>query len=207
MKRAEIKERQGAERKEAWVWFEPGEEGQETILTLELKLLADVGLIGLPSAGKSTLLSKLTAAHPEIAPYPFTTLEPNLGVMVHKGRELVLADIPGLIEGSSKGKGLGDLFLRHVERTKLLVHLVSVEAEDPLGAVSVINKELESHSGDLAAKPQIILLTKIDIVDGKELSKKVDQFNKKGIKVIPISAMGGEGLDRLKDEIIARCKI
>ena len=197
---------QNSEFKDMWSWHEEGEECQEVTLTLELKLLADVGLIGLPNAGKSTLLSKLTAAHPKIADYPFTTLEPNLGVMNHKGRELVLADIPGLIEGSSKGRGLGDLFLRHVERTKVLVHLVSVESQNPLGNLETINKELKSHSEELVDKPQVILLTKIDIVDEKELKNKIAQFKKNRIKVIPISSMSGEGLEELKDELIKRFK-
>ena len=193
--------------KEMWHWFEEGEQGQEVTLTLELKLLADMGLIGLPNAGKSTLLSKLTAAHPEIAPYPFTTLEPNLGVMSYKGKELVLADIPGLIEGASKGKGLGDLFLRHVERTKFLAHLISVESQNPVGNLETINKELQSYSEDLADKPQIILLTKIDILDEKELKNKIYQFKNKHIKVLPIAAISGEGLEKLKDEIIKRFSI
>lgn len=193
-------------RSEMWGWHEEGEEGQEAALTLELKLLADVGLIGLPNAGKSTLLSKLTAARPRIEAYPFTTLEPNLGVMSHKGKEIVLADIPGLIEGSSQGKGLGDLFLRHVERTKILAHLVSVESLEPLRDLITINKELRLHAKELADKPQVILLTKIDILNEKELKYKADQFKNKNIKVLPISAMSGQGLGDLKDKLIQRFK-
>jgi len=214
IKKSEVKSQKSKVGKEIWSWHEKGGEGQEIALTLELKLLADVGLIGLPNAGKSTLLAKLTAAHPKIAPYPFTTLEPNLGVMSYptaprlrgagKGKELVLADIPGLIEGASEGKGLGDLFLRHVERTKILVHLVSVEVEDPLEALLVINKELESYARSLADKTQVILLTKIDIVSKEDLKNKVDQFKKRHIKVIPISAMSEAGLELLKDELIRK---
>ncbi|HEX7456122.1 MAG TPA: GTPase ObgE [Candidatus Nanoarchaeia archaeon] len=189
-------------KKEARHWFEPGEEGQEIELILELKLLADVGLIGLPNAGKSTLLSKLTAATPKIASYPFTTIEPNLGVMHHKGREVVLADIPGLIEGASKGKGLGDQFLRHAERTKILVHLVSIESDDPTGDLKAVNKELKKYSPELANKPQIYLLTKIDIVDLEIFKNKVSHIKKQRIKILPISSSTGDGLVQLKDEII-----
>jgi len=189
---------------DVWQWHEPGEEVREIGLTLELKLLADVGLIGLPNAGKSTLLSKLTAATPKIAEYPFTTLEPNLGVFRHKGKELVLADIPGLIEGASEGKGLGDQFLRHVERTRLLVHLIPADEENPLLKMFAINNELKSYSKDLADKPQIIILTKIDLLSEEDLKNKISQFKNKKIKLIPISAMSGKGLEELKDELIRR---
>ena len=184
-------------------WFEKGEESTEIGITLELKLLADVGLIGLPNAGKSTLLSKLTAAHPKIAAYPFTTIEPNLGVMHHKGKELVIADIPGLIEGASKGKGLGDQFLRHVERTKVLVHLISVESTDPIADLKTVDNELKQYSDQLRRKPQIYILTKIDIVDLEDFKNKVSQFKKKRIKVLPISAISGDGLEELRDAIIS----
>jgi GTPase len=179
-----------------------GDEGEKIGLTLELKLLADVGLIGLPSAGKSTLISKLTSAKPKISPYHFTTLEPNLGVLYHKGKEIVLADIPGLIEGASKGKGLGDQFLRHVERTKVLVHLVSSESVDVLGDMSTINSELKEYSEDLENKSQVVVLSKIDTLIDKDIKDKTDQFKNKGIKVLPISATTGEGLDKLKDKIV-----
>ena len=184
-------------------WFEKGEESTEIGITLELKLLADVGLIGLPNAGKSTLLSKLTAAHPKIAAYPFTTIEPNLGVMHHKGKELVMADIPGLIEGASKGKGLGDQFLRHVERTKVLVHLISVESTDPIADLKTVDNELKQYSDQLRRKPQIYILTKIDTVDLEDFKNKVSQFKKKRIKVLPISAISGDGLEELRDAIIS----
>ena len=184
-------------------WFEKGEESTEIGITLELKLLANVGLIGLPNAGKSTLLSKLTAAHPKIAAYPFTTIEPNLGVMHHKGKELVIADIPGLIEGASKGKGLGDQFLRHVERTRVLAHLISVESTDPVKDLKTIDKELKEYSEELANKPQIYILTKIDTVDLEDFKNKVSQFKKKKIKILPISAISGDGLEELKDAIIS----
>ena len=192
------------DKKEAWSWFEPGEEGQEVELILELKLLADVGLIGLPNAGKSTLLSKLTAATPKIGAYPFTTTEPNLGVMRHKGKEVVIADIPGLIEGASKGKGLGDLFLRHIERTKILTHLISSESKDPLADLNTLNNELKEYSEDLANKTQIYLLSKIDTVDIQAFKNKITQFRNKRIKVLPVSSFSGDGLEELKDEIITR---
>lgn len=188
---------------------EPGGPGEEVELTLELKLLADVGLVGLPNAGKSTLLSKLTSAKPKISSHPFTTLEPNLGVMFHKGKEAVIADIPGLIEGASKGKGLGDQFLRHIERTKVLVHLVSAQSHNPFADMVVIKNELSQYSKELPQKtvslndkPEIAVLTKIDIVSDEELKNKVDQFKKYNIKVIPISADAGIGIDGVKDKII-----
>lgn len=188
---------------------EGGGKGEEVTLTLELKLLADVGLVGLPNAGKSSLLSRLTSAKPKISPHPFTTLEPNLGVMYHKGKELVIADIPGLIEGASKGKGLGDQFLRHVERTRVLVHLVSAESQNPFADIVVIKNELSEYSKDFPAgsrslndKPVITLLTKIDTLTEDELNNKVDQFKNYNIKILPISAEGGVGLDKLKDEMI-----
>jgi len=190
--------------KDAWHWFEKGEKGQEIQLTLELKLLADVGLIGLPNAGKSTLLSKLTAATPKIASYAFTTLEPNLGVMHHKGKEVVIADLPGLIEGASKGKGLGDLFLRHVERTKILFHLVSIESGDPISDLKTIDSELKKYSEKLINKPQVYLLTKIDIVDLEEYKNKLSLFKKKKVKIFPISSITSDGLEELKDEIIEK---
>ncbi len=183
-------------------WFEPGALGEEIILSLELKLLASVGLVGLPNAGKSTLLSKLTKARPKISAYPFTTLEPNLGVMYHRNKELVVADIPGLIEGASKGKGLGDQFLRHVERTRALVHLVSAESEGVASDLKNINNELSEYSKKLSDKPQIIILTKIDTQTKADLKNKIDQFKKQNIKVLPTSSVTGEGLEKLKDELV-----
>ena len=190
--------------KDKWHWYEKGEETKEITVTLELKLLADVGLIGLPNAGKSTLLAKLTSAHPKIAAYPFTTLEPNLGVMVYKGKETVVADIPGLIEGASTGKGLGGQFLRHVERTKILVHLVSAEVEDPIKTLKTINNELKQYSKLLVDKPQVVLLSKIDIVDLDEFNNKVSRFKKGKIKTLQISSISGDGIDELKDKIIEK---
>jgi GTP-binding protein len=197
-----VKVRKAVGKDDIWYWFEEGSPGQEVELTLELKLLADVGLIGLPNAGKSTLLAALTAAKPKIAPYAFTTLEPNLGVMSHKGKDIVIADIPGLIEGASQGKGLGDQFLRHVERTRLLLHLISSESTNPHKELETVNKELAEYSKEILAEPQVVLLTKIDILDPSEIKNKVDQIKTKDLKVIPISAATGDGVDELKDEII-----
>ncbi|OGY28202.1 MAG: hypothetical protein A3F33_02610 [Candidatus Woykebacteria bacterium RIFCSPHIGHO2_12_FULL_43_10] len=180
---------------------EDGQEGELKELELELKLLADVGLVGLPNAGKSTLLSVLTAAKPKIANYPFTTLEPYLGVTEYKGQHMVLADIPGLIEGASKGKGLGTQFLKHIERTKILVHVISAENEDCLSAYKAINHELENFSEHLAKKPQIVVLNKIDIFDDSEIQSKIKQFKKSRVKVLPISGATKEGLEGLKKAI------
>lgn len=190
--------------KDKWHWYEKGEETKEITVTLELKLLADIGLIGLPNAGKSTLLSKLTAATPKIASYAFTTLEPNLGVMRHKGKEVIVADIPGLIEGASRGRGLGDQFLRHVERTKILLHLISIESGDPIADMKTIDKELKVYSKLLTNKPQVYLLTKIDVVDLEDFKEKIAQFKKKKIKVLPISAVSEDGLEELRNEIIEK---
>ncbi|MGB0384446.1 MAG: GTPase ObgE [Ardenticatenaceae bacterium] len=148
---------------------EKGESGQERWLLLELKLIADVGLVGLPNAGKSTLLSVMSAARPKIAAYPFTTLTPNLGVVaVGDQMPYVIADIPGLIEGAHEGKGLGDQFLRHVERTKLLIHLIDGSGYDPMADFEAINGELASFSERLATRPQLIVITKLDLPDAQE---------------------------------------
>lgn len=177
---------------------ERGQEGEEQALTLELKLIADIGLIGLPNAGKSTLISKLTAAKPKVAAYPFTTLEPNLGVLFMGDKRLVLADIPGLIEGASEGKGLGDLFLKHIERTKILVHLIDVSAtDDKWQNYQEIRKELENYSKELGTKKEIIVLSKIDLIDEKALKEAQNIFAKKRKKTLAISAQTGQGLEEL----------
>lgn len=180
---------------------EPGDLGEEKEVILELKLLADVGLIGLPNGGKSTLLSHLTKATPKIANYPFTTLEPNLGVMTVKGKSMVLADIPGLIEGASEGKGLGTQFLKHAERTRVLVHLISAEIEDLLSTYKQINQELETYSKEFSKKPQIIFISKVDLADKEELQSRVKKLPK-GLKVLLGSSFSGEGLEELQTELI-----
>jgi GTP-binding protein len=170
---------------------------------MELKLLADVGLVGFPNAGKSTLISRISAAHPKIADYPFTTLEPNLGVVTaHEHETYVVADIPGLIEGAHLGHGLGIQFLRHVERTRLLVHLVDVSessGRDPVQDFHVILNELASFSEDLAAKPMFVAATKIDVAQDPERIEAVRKLaGEREMPFFEISAVTGRGLDELK---------
>ena len=182
---------------------EPGEDGEIRELHLELKLIADAGLVGMPNAGKSTLLSRLSAARPKIAAYPFTTLTPCLGIVEMRNfRRFVMADIPGLIEGAHSGSGLGSEFLRHVERTKLLVHMVDIAPleGDPAKNYKIIRKELKLHSPALAAKPEIIVANKMDLTDSDQ---RLEKF-KKAVKrkdVTAISAVTGKGLDALTDRI------
>jgi GTP-binding protein len=182
---------------------EDGGEGQEIELELELKLLADVGLVGLPNAGKSTLLSRLSAARPKVAEYPFTTVEPHLGVVSPPGddlRTLVMADIPGLIEGAHEGAGLGIQFLRHVERCPVLVHLADLSSASPLaGRVDTIRSELEAHTAPLEHRPWLLVGTKLDAVNDREaiLGELADAASGHGVEWIAISAVTGEGVDGL----------
>ncbi len=181
---------------------QPGEEGAERSLILELKLLADVGLIGLPNAGKSTLISVISSARPKIADYPFTTLVPNLGVVKHeKYRSFVVADIPGIIEGAHRGVGLGFQFLRHVERTSILLHLVDISefsGGDPVANFLTINNELALYSPDLARKPQIVVGTKLDIAGDKKRLNELAKFcRNKGLDFFPLSAAAGKGIKKL----------
>ncbi|MDP2278421.1 MAG: GTPase ObgE [Nitrospirota bacterium] len=181
---------------------QPGEEGEEKNLVIELKLLADVGLIGLPNAGKSTLISVISSAKPKIADYPFTTLTPNLGVVKLKDfRSFVVADIPGLIEGAHKGAGLGFQFLRHVERTSLLLHLVDASdmpETDPVEDLKKINKELELYSSNLLKKTQAVVGTKTDIAIDKKRLRKLSKYCKsKKIDFFPVSAVTGKGVKEL----------
>lgn len=183
-----------------------GEEGEEKELILELKLLADVGLIGFPSVGKSTLLSVVTAARPKIADYHFTTLEPNLGVVKPEyGESFVIADIPGLIKGASKGAGLGTQFLRHIERTRLLLHVIDVsasEGRDPVEDFYVINKELAEYSPKLAKRKQIIVANKIDSMQDPTLYEKLEKLAKeKNMEIFKISAVTGQGIKELMSEV------
>jgi GTP-binding protein len=188
---------------------QPGEEGEERSLVLELKLLADVGLIGLPNAGKSTLISVVSSAKPKIAEYPFTTLVPNLGVVKsEKYRSFVVADIPGLIEGAHKGTGLGFQFLRHVERTSLLLHLVDISeapGSDPVKDLGKINRELELYSGLLAAKPQAVVATKLDAAgDRSRLNALAEHCRKRDIDFFPVSAVTGRGVRKLIAYVAAK---
>ena len=182
-----------------------GEAGEEMWVWLRLKLLADVGLVGLPNAGKSTFLNAVSNASAKVGDYPFTTLRPQLGVVRHKGREFVLADIPGLIEGAAEGAGVGDRFLGHVERTRLLLHLIDGSAEDPLDAWQIVRGELDSYGAGLADKPEVIALTKSDLIDSKQRSKVLKALEKKsGARVFPISAPLEEGMEPLLDAVIER---
>lgn len=185
-------------------YAQPGQPAQELNVTLELKVIADVGLVGFPNVGKSTLLSRVTNARPKIANYHFTTLNPNLGVVDLKGSKgFVIADIPGLIEGASEGVGLGHEFLRHIERTKVLIHMVdaaSTEGRDPVDDIYKINAELEAYNPDIAARPQVIAANKIDALyegEAETLDRLKAEFEPKGIRVFPISAVSGKGLDEL----------
>ncbi len=183
---------------------ERGEPGQERWLYLELKLIADVGIVGVPNAGKSTLLAAVSAARPKIAPYPFTTLEPNLGVVTVGDYDFVLADIPGLIEGAHKGAGLGHKFLRHIERTRVIIHLLDGLSPNPLRDFEAINKELALFSERLAAKPQIVAFNKMDIPEVREKWPQVrDALVEAGYGVYPISAATGEGVWELMKAVAA----
>ncbi len=184
----------------------PGLEGIERTVWLRLKLIADAGLVGLPNAGKSTFLASVTAARPKIANYPFTTLHPNLGVASIGGREFVIADIPGLIEGAHEGVGLGDRFLGHVERNRVLLHLVSVQEEDVAKAYKTVRKELKAYSKMLADKPEIVALSQIDTVDDATREAKLAALKKAAKKTpLALSAVSRQGLDqalfRMKDAI------
>lgn len=188
-------------------YHQEGSPGEERELQLELKLLADVGLVGYPNAGKSTFISVVSAAKPKIADYPFTTLEPHLGVVpVGDFRTFVIADIPGLIEGAHTGAGLGTRFLRHVERTKLLLHLVDVSSFSGRDAVSdyeVINRELRAHDENLAARPQIVVATKIDALDEPDRLKRLgDRARQDGRPFYAISAVTGEGVRELINAVV-----
>ncbi len=189
-------------RKQSPTYAQKGLPGEEFEINLELKLIADIGLVGMPNAGKSTLLKALTRANPKIAAYPFTTLAPNLGVLKIYDKEFVIADIPGLIEGASQGVGLGDDFLRHVERTKYLMHIIDVSgfSGDPLVNYEVIMQELKLYSAKLAAKKQIIVLNKIDVPESAEYIKKIKKELKKK-NIFEISAVTGAGKDQLLQEI------
>jgi GTP-binding protein len=187
---------------------QPGTKGEEKDLQLELKLLADVGIVGYPNAGKSTLISRISRARPKIADYPFTTLTPNLGVVGWRGKSFVVADVPGLIEGAHAGAGLGHQFLRHLERTKVLVHLVDPvapgEGRGPRADLDAIDRELALYSRALARKPQIVAVTKMDVPEAKqkleELRKSFARRKKKPT-ILAISAVTGEGIDPLLDAV------
>jgi len=181
-----------------------GEPGEERDLDLELRLIADVGLAGLPNAGKSSLLAALTRARPKIADYPFTTLTPNLGVARLDDRELVVADIPGLIEGASHGAGLGEEFLRHIERTRVVVHVVDASREDPLADIATIDAELEAYGHGLRERPELVALNKIDLAEARDrVPALVTTLEAHGREALAVSAASGEGVDRLAKRLFA----
>lgn len=186
---------------------QPGEPGEEANLRLELKILADAGLIGLPNAGKSTLISKLSAARPKIADYPFTTITPNLGVMIDdadRDKRLIIADIPGLIEGAHTGQGLGHKFLKHVERTRFLVHVLSaddIDADNPWAGFDLVNEELRKFDSELADRNQIEVVNKIDLLSPEKLQALKERSVKDGRRIFFISAKEEENLDQLKEEL------
>lgn len=180
---------------------QPGEDGQEGVFILELKLLADVGLVGFPNAGKSTLLSTITAAKPKIASYAFTTLEPNLGIVrYHDGRSFVMADIPGIIEGAHDGKGIGLRFLRHIERNSVLLFMVSVEEENIADGYRTLLNELKLYNPELLTKQRVLAITKCDLID-KEIEEQMRPSIPESAPYVFISSSTGEGLDKLKDAL------
>lgn len=180
-------------------YAQPGEEGQEGVFILELKLLADVGLVGFPNAGKSTLLSVVTAARPKIADYAFTTLEPNLGIVrYYDDKSFVMADIPGIIEGAHEGRGIGIRFLRHIERNSVLLFMVSCEEEDIAAGYKTLLNELKLYNPELLTKQRVLAVTKCDIID-KDIEKEIEPSLPKRVPHVFISSSTGENLDKLKD--------
>ena len=180
-----------------------GDKGENFWLWLQLKVIADIGIVGMPNSGKSSLLSALTSAKPKIANYPFTTINPNLGVTSYDNREVTLADIPGLIEGAHEGIGLGDKFLRHIERCKNIMHLIDITNDNLLENYSKVRKELFKYSNKLTKKREIIVFNKIDMIDEKEIKKKVDIFNNKiKKKIYLISALKHKGIRDIKKTMV-----
>lgn len=181
-----------------------GEEGEKREIELELRLIADVGLLGLPNVGKSSLLAVISAAKPKIASYPFTTLAPELGVVTHKGRRFVVADIPGLIKGAALGKGLGDDFLKHIRRTRILIHLLSAENEDLLKGYQTIRQELSAFDPGLLEREEIVVLNKIDILEEVRLRKLLLDLQKAlpQRKIFAVSTVTKAGIEKLLDEIV-----
>ena len=198
------------------VLAERGETGERVILFLELKLLADVGLLARPNAGKSTLISRCTAAKPKVADYPFTTVDPILGVVAHRDKDFVMMEIPGLLEGASRGVGLGQEFLRHAERARVYVHLLDGTNEDPVADYQMLNKELEQFNPDLLSKPQIIAVNKIDVTEVREAQQDIASSLAEAAKewessepppIVFISGATGEGVDSLLSKIISMLEV
>lgn len=187
-------------------YAEPGQPGEERVLHLKLRIIADIGLVGLPNAGKSSLLNEVTNANPKIGNYAFTTLEPNIGVLVTEDKQektIILADIPGLIEGASEGKGLGTKFLRHVEKTNLLLHCIDSTSQNVLETYHVVRKEIENYEIEMKDKPEIILLTKIDMVTSEELQLKRNELKSTQKNILTVSIYDEGSLRKLKDTILA----
>jgi GTP-binding protein len=183
---------------------QPGEPAAEMWVWLRLKLLADVGLVGLPNAGKSTFINQVSNAKAKVGDYAFTTLRPQLGVVHHRDREFVLADIPGLIEGAADGAGVGDRFLGHIERCRVLIHLIDITGTDPADALAIVEDELAAYGAGLDEKPRLIALNKIDLVDAELVEAFTKELKEAGAgQVFPISGATGKGLDRLLDAVIA----
>jgi len=183
---------------------QPGIPGEELWVWLRLKLLADAGLVGLPNAGKSTFINKITNTKAKVGEYAFTTLRPQLGVVRHRNREFVLADIPGLIEGAAEGAGVGDRFLGHIERCRVLIHLIDVSGTDPVDAMAIVEEELEAYGAGLIDKPRLVALNKIDLVDAELVAAFSQELLGAGADaVFPISGATGAGIDDLLDAVIS----
>ncbi len=182
-------------------YAQPGEPGEERTLRLVLKLLADVGIIGCPNAGKSTLIRRISAARPKVADYPFTTKAPSLGVVDWKGHRFVAADIPGLVEGAHRGVGMGTTFLRHIERTRVLIHLLDLSpytGRDPRDDYTKINAELDAYMPGLASRPQVVAANKVDLPEAREMYEEIrHDFAERGVELLAVSAATGEGIDEL----------
>ena len=184
---------------------EAGEAGEENQLRLELRLLADVGVVGKPNAGKSSLVARVSRARPKVAAYPFTTLEPVLGVVFVAGTQFVIAEIPGLLEGAHLGVGLGTQFLQHAERTKLLIHIVDGSSDDPIGDYSDVRAELAAYSPGLGERPGVVVVNKVDLPEVLErMPALVAELEESGVTVIPLSAATGEGIDALLRDVVTR---
>ncbi|RIV87301.1 GTPase ObgE [Aurantiacibacter xanthus] len=183
---------------------QPGEAAQEMWVWLRLKLLADVGLLGLPNAGKSTFINAVSNARAKVGAYAFTTLVPKLGVVHHKGREFVIADIPGLIEGAADGAGIGDRFLGHIERCRVLIHLIDIAGTDPVEAMRIVEDELAAYDDELAGKPRLVVLNKVDQADDELVKAFSEELLAAGAdRVFAISGMSGDGIDRLLDALLS----
>jgi GTP-binding protein len=183
---------------------QPGEAAQEMYVWLRLKLLADAGLVGLPNAGKSTFINAVSNAQAKVGDYAFTTLVPKLGVVRHKGREFVLADIPGLIEGAAEGAGVGDRFLGHIERCRVLIHLIDIGGVDPVEAMRIVEDELSAYGAGLEDKPRLVALNKIDLADAELAGDFADELKAAGAtEIFPISGATGEGIDKLLDAVLS----